>query len=89
MSAPRSYTCLRVPSSPVIDGSLGDDAWRHVPWSEPFVDIEGDRRPPPALRTRMKLAWDDDYLYVAGILEEPHVWATLTARDSVIFHDDA
>jgi len=77
-----------VPSPPSIDGALGDAAWRGVPWSDLFVDIEGDRRPAPALRTRMKLAWDDRYLYVAGILEEPHVWATLTERDAVIFHDD-
>ncbi len=85
---PRSYTCLRVAQPPVIDGALGDAAWQGVPWSEPFVDIEGHTRPAPPLRTRMKLAWDDHHLYVAAILEEPHVWATLTERDAVIFQDD-
>jgi hypothetical protein len=34
------------------------------------------------------MCWDDAAFYVAAELEEPHVWATLTARDSVIFHDD-
>ncbi len=87
-AAPRSYTCFRVPSAPTVDGALGDEAWRHVPWSEPFVDIEGDARPAPPLRTRMKLAWDDRFLYVAGLIEEPHVWATLTERDGVIYQDD-
>jgi hypothetical protein len=87
-ATPRRYVCRRVAAPPEIDGALGDEAWRGVPWSEPFVDIEGDRRPAPALRTRMKLAWDDQYLYVAGILEEPHVWATLTERDAVIYQDD-
>jgi len=86
--APRRYTCLRVSSAPVIDGVLGDAAWRGVPWSDPFVDIEGDPKPAPSLRTRMKLAWDERYLYVAAILEEPHVWATLTERDAVIYQDD-
>ncbi|MDX2043667.1 MAG: carbohydrate-binding family 9-like protein [Acidobacteriota bacterium] len=28
------------------------------------------------------------YFYFAADLEEPHVWATLTKRDSVIFHDN-
>ena len=34
------------------------------------------------------MLWDDQYLYVAAELEEPHVWATLTEHDSVIFHDN-
>jgi len=32
--------------------------------------------------------WDDENIYFAAQLEEPHVWATLTERDSVIFHDN-
>jgi hypothetical protein len=31
---------------------------------------------------------DDEYFYVAAELEEPHIWATLTQHDSVIFHDN-
>ena len=34
------------------------------------------------------MLWDDTYLYVGALLEEPHVWATLTQHDSVIFHDN-
>ncbi len=34
------------------------------------------------------MLWDDQYLYIAAELQEPHVWATLTAHDSVIFHDN-
>ncbi len=34
------------------------------------------------------MLWDDDALYIAAELEEPHVWATLTEHDSVIFHDN-
>ena len=34
------------------------------------------------------MLWDDEYLYIAAELEEPHVWATLTEHDSVIFHDN-
>jgi hypothetical protein len=34
------------------------------------------------------MLWDDRYLYIAADLEEPHVWATLTTHDSVIFHDN-
>ena len=83
-----TYVCLRILTPPVIDGRLDDEGWAAVPWSGPFVDIEGDRRPAPPLRTRMKLAWDDDALYVAGTIEDPHVWATLTERDAIIYQDD-
>src|SRR5262249_41634997 len=34
------------------------------------------------------MLWDDMAVYVAAELREPHVWATLTAHDSVIFHDN-
>ncbi len=85
---PRSYVCYRTPSTPRLDGSLDDPAWRAAPWSEAFVDIEGSARPAPRFLTRMKMLWDDRYLYVAARLEEPQVWATITQRDAVIFHDN-
>ena len=34
------------------------------------------------------MLWDDKYLYIGAEMEEPHVWATLTKHDSVIFHDN-
>jgi hypothetical protein len=85
---PREYACHRAPSPVHIDGRLDDPPWRTAPWTADFVDIEGPRQPRPRFRTRVKMLWDDQYLYVAGELWEPHVWATLTVHDSVIFHDN-
>jgi hypothetical protein len=34
------------------------------------------------------MLWDDRYFYVAAELQEPHVWATLTRHDAVIFLDN-
>jgi hypothetical protein len=85
---PRQAICYRAAAPPVIDGRLDEASWHATPWSEPFVDIEGDIRPKPSLLTRVKMLWDDEYLYVGADLEEPHVWATLTARESVIFHEN-
>lgn len=85
---PRSYVCYRTTRPPRLNGSLDDAAWRAAPWSAAFVDIEGDGKPAPRFRTRMKMLWDDRYLYVGAELEEPHVWATITERDAVIFHDN-
>lgn len=85
---PKSYDCLRARGVVEIDGRLDDAAWAAAPWTDYFVDIEGDGKPQPRFRTRAKMLWDDEYFYVAADMEEPHVWATLTRHDSVIFHDN-
>lgn len=85
---PREYVCHRAPSPVHIDGRLDDPAWRSAPWTTDFVDIEGPSRPRPRFRTRAKMLWDDQYLYVAAELTEPDVWATLMVHDSVIFQDN-
>ena len=84
---PKGYVCLRAPAPVAIDGKLDEAAWTAAAGSDPFVDIEGDRKPRPRFRTRVKMLWDDEALYIAAELEEPHVWATLTRHDAVIFHD--
>jgi hypothetical protein len=85
---PRGYVCARARQPLPIDGDLSKPVWDDAPWSEPFVDIEGDFEPEPTYLTRVKMLWDDEFLYVGAQLVEPHVWATLTEHDSVIFHDN-
>jgi len=84
---PHGYVCFRAETPITIDGKLDDAGWAHAPWSEAFVDIEGDAKPKPRLKTRMKMLWDDQCLYIAAEMEEPHLWATLMQHDAVIFHD--
>jgi hypothetical protein len=85
---PRTYVCRRASAPIKLDGRLDDAAWRDAAWTEDFIDIEGDRKPKPRFRTRARMLWDDDFLYVAAELEEPHVVATLTERNSIVFHDN-
>ena len=85
---PRHYTCVRASSRVRIDGKLDDPAWKRAAWTDWFQDIRGAGWPEPRFRTRVKMLWDDDYLYVAASLQEPDVWATLTQHDSVIFRDN-
>src|SRR5262249_4917109 len=85
---PKGYVCYRAAGPVRIDGRLDDDAWLAAAWTGDFVDIAGDANPRPRFRTRAKMLWDDTYFYVGAELEEPHVWATLTAHDAVIFHDN-
>jgi hypothetical protein len=71
-----------------IDGIVDEAAWHSTAWTNPFSDIQGNKKPSPFFRTRAKMLWDEDYFYYAAELEDPHVWATLTERDAVIFMDN-
>jgi hypothetical protein len=82
------YACRHAGTALRIDGRLDEPDWRKAPWTATFVDIEGDAKPRPRFRTRAKMLWDGEFFYVAAELEEPHVWATLTQHDSVIFRDN-
>ncbi len=85
---PKGYLCLFAAEPLTIDGRLSESAWTRALWTDNFVDIEGEGMPPPTFRTRVKMLWDSEYLYVAAELQEPHVWATLRQRDTVIFQDN-
>ncbi|CAN5510082.1 carbohydrate-binding family 9-like protein [soil metagenome] len=84
---PEHYICYQTQKPLLIDGILTDEEWDKVPWTKDFVDIEGELKPNPRFRTRVKMLWDDQYFYIAAELEEPHIWATLKERDTVIFQD--
>ena len=85
---PRGYLAHRAPEAVVIDGRLNDPAWLAAEWTAPFVDIEGDEKPLPTYLTRARMLWDDEFLYVAAQMEEPHVWGDSTERNSVVFYDN-
>lgn len=87
-SEPRQYTCYRATDSVTIDGQLQEAGWQHAAWSADFTDIEGDLKPQPPLRTRLKMLWDDQYLYIAVEMEEPHIQARLRLQDTIIFMDN-
>jgi len=86
--SPKNYVCYRANNPLVIDGMINETDWQNVPWSEYFSDIEGSLKPLPLYKTRIKMLWDDKFLYVAAELEEPNVWAYQTERESVIFYDN-
>lgn len=84
---PRHYVAYRAPAKMKIDGDIAKKAWTNAAWTEDFVDIQGSSRPKPRYRTRAKMMWNDDYLYIAAEMEEPHAWATATRHDSIVYKD--
>ena len=85
---PRGYVCRRATTPIQIDGRADEAAWAEAPWTEDFVDIEGPGKPVPRFRTRAKMLWDERNFYIFAELQEPHVWATITKKNEVIFHDN-
>lgn len=86
---PRMYHAPRALGRLCIDGRLKEADWDRAPFSEPFADIRGlDYTPAPVKDTRVKMLWDSRYLYVAAVLEEDAVTASLRERDAIIYHDN-
>lgn len=85
---PKSYVCYRCDENLVIDGEANESSWEKAEWTDLFVDIEGDLKPAPSQKTRVKMLWDDNYLYIFAELEEENIWAYLENHDDIIFHDN-
>jgi hypothetical protein len=88
LAAPLEYACRFSDSDPVVDGDLSDKAWNKAAWTSDFTDIRGKGQQEPRFRTRVKMLWTGTGLHVAAELQEPHVWGTLTEKNSIIFHDN-
>ena len=88
LTTPRNYVAYRTTSKPVIDGRMTEADWQRAAWTEDFEDISGAGFARPKYLTRAKMMWDDDFFYVAAELEEPHITATLTHHDAIIYHDN-
>lgn len=93
---PRTFVAPKTSAPIHIDGDIEKPAWAKVPWSEDFDDIRGpadappSSRPRPTTRTRMKIQWDDEYLYVAALLTSDfETGALFTERNSPIFQKDS
>lgn len=86
LELPKSYIAYHTTTPVNIDGKGTEDSWKNSEWSDNFIDIEGEKT--PTYRTRMKMLWDNTYLYFYAELEEPHIWGNITQRDAVIFHNN-
>ena len=82
------YNCYRTPYTLEINGKISDPAWDRAPWSDYFLDIEGEAKPKPRFKSRMKMLWDKDHLYILAELEEPHIWTYYANHDQIVYHEN-
>ncbi|MDY7395583.1 carbohydrate-binding family 9-like protein [Aureibaculum sp. 2210JD6-5] len=83
---PRTHIAYKTNDKMSIDGLANEKVWENVPWSENFIDIEGIKK--PTYKTNVKMLWDEEYYYIFAKIEEPHVWANLKQRDTIIFYNN-
>ncbi|WP_031427502.1 carbohydrate-binding family 9-like protein [Flavimarina sp. Hel_I_48] len=83
---PRLYVAYKTTKTIKIDGKPAENAWETASWSTDFIDIEGEKT--PKYKTNVKMIWDETNVYFYAKLEEPHIWATLKQRDTVIFYNN-
>lgn len=85
---PQTYVAAKIKWPLTIDGRLDEAAWQETSWTVDFADIEGEDKPKPRFKTRAKMLWDDEFLYIAAEMEEPHLWATYEQHDMITFHEN-
>lgn len=82
------YVVYQTKSPVVLDGKADEMDWGQAEWTADFADIEGDKKPKPLFRTRVKMLWDESNLYILAELEEPHIWAYYDTHDQVVYHEN-
>ena len=80
-----TYLLQRAEGPIAIDGRLDEPTWAKAKPLSPLRDLSGAPSPYAA---DIRMAYDDDCLYVAARLPAKTLRATLTQRDSVIYRDD-
>jgi hypothetical protein len=83
---PEKYVCYQSIKPIIMDGKLDDESWKKAEWTSHFIDIEGIQK--PFFDTKAKMLWDEQYFYFGFELEETHLWASLTQRDTTIYFDN-
>ncbi|ORX84915.1 hypothetical protein K493DRAFT_360555 [Basidiobolus meristosporus CBS 931.73] len=76
----KHYAIPATLTAPRIDGSLDDVEWAVAPWTEEFVDALALSKSSSStqLKTRAKMLWDENFIYVAAQLFDPFIIANLT-----------
>ena len=83
---PKTYVAVKTTSPIVIDGDESDASWSKADWTDLFEDIANNEK--PKYGTKVKMLWDETNFYILAKIDEPHVWANLKQRDTIIFYNN-
>lgn len=89
-AAPQTVLAVRVSTPIVLDGDLGDPAWREaVPFGQ-FIQLEPDEDKPATERTEVRVLFSDEALYIGAHLYDSSpdsIVARLARRDAQVTAD--
>lgn len=83
---PKHYIISKTSEDIIVDGKASELSWENASFTDYFIDIEGIKE--PKYKTKTKMLWDDQFIYVYAELSEPHVWGTLKQRDTIIYYNN-
>ena len=86
----KSFQIFRVETPPVIDGKLDDAVWAAAPGIDDFHQTSPGDGTPSTERTVVRVAYDDEYLYIAANLldSEPTAIQAKQMIQGKLFHSD-
>lgn len=71
---------VRAATPPAIDADLSDEVWKSAPEITDFVQHDPDDGKPATRKTVVKLAYDDQAIYIAARMEDSKPVTTLLGR---------
>jgi hypothetical protein len=83
---PKHYIITKTNEQINVDGIANENGWQSALFSDLFIDIEGIQT--PKFDTKVKMLWDENYLYVFTKMAEPHIWGNLKQRDTIIYFNN-
>lgn len=83
---PKNYIVSKTNTNISIDGKANESSWNNAKFTDKFMDIEGVKT--PKFDTKIKMLWDNAFLYVYAELNEPHIWGNLKQRDTIIYYNN-
>lgn len=84
----REYRCRRTSRPIDLSAAVADAVWDELPWTDHFTDITGLAELTPRFKTRVRMGWNERFIYIQAELEEPHVWGTIEDDNEVMFMDN-
>lgn len=66
LTAKRTIEAVKITAPPKIDGDLSDECWRLAPMVSDFVTNQPEFGKASALRTEVKIVYDDNAIYVGA-----------------------
>lgn len=76
------YETKELKTPPKVDGVIDESVWDEVEWASDFIQVEPNPGELSSQKTKVKLLYDNDALYVLAIMEEKEeIFTYLSERD--------